>query len=177
MGRHREGNGEFAPCHRRLLADRLGLVTGTSSTPISGDPFWSVVRQRHRDVDLAIVDAPELPRAGAVSTAVPARSAEAIDRDVQVLWEALLPGVPAQAQHRWVGDGRDEQRESTLTATTGVSAEALASAAATLRADGWQVLLPPAGLPRVLADREGATLALVQASPERTVLRMRTPVS
>ncbi|QOR71644.1 hypothetical protein IM660_04985 [Ruania alkalisoli] len=151
-------------------------MTGTSSTPISGDPFWSVVRQRHRDVDLAIVDAPEPPRAAA-STAVPARSAEEIDRDVQALWEALLPGVPAQAQHRWVGDGRDEQRESTVTATTGIGSEALASAAATLRANGWQVLLPPAGLPRVLADREGATLALVQVSPGRTVLRMRTPAS
>lgn len=155
---------------------------------VSSDPFWSVVRRRHPDVDIALLP----PGSGADEVAVPDGlepvdpEAEAVrlDDEAARLWEQLVGDREPVSSARWTsGAARGTvRRETTLVLddvdpilTTGL----VTSAGATLADAGWHVLTPPDGLPRVLAGREAEVgrveATLVHATGhDRLVLRVRS---
>lgn len=137
---------------------------------VAADPFWSVVRRRHPDVELVLL--PSAGPAGPAGTAeltepipepIPETSAEEATAEcaarVAELWDRLV-GVtePDEWRDRWTtGATPDLARHEatwTLLAVDPVTASStLERAAATLREEGWRVLAPPDGMPRVLAGR------------------------
>ncbi|MDN4173263.1 hypothetical protein QWY28_09945 [Nocardioides sp. SOB77] len=158
---------------------------------VAADPFWSVVRRRHPDVDVVVLPAGDaappdpaevasLPEVDAADAAEGAARGEA---EALALWTALVGAEPGTIRTRWAA-GRasgTHRLETTLRLddvdpTAAVAAVGRAEDA--LAADGWHVLAPGDGLPRVLAGRgEGlgrAELQLVHAPAEaRLVLRVR----
>lgn len=131
---------------------------------VANDPFWSVVRDRHPEVDIVVLppdDAPDLtpaPDATPVHTGAARADFEA---DVADLWDRL--GQPAdRPQVRWiVAPNRGAVAlEGRLTAEDVDPDEAHATlrrAAERLADAGWHVLVPPDGLPRVSAGQARST--------------------
>jgi hypothetical protein len=141
------------------------------------DPFWSVVRRRHPDVDIVLLppetDGPaETPVETPVEPEAPVEEPDAVaaaaDEDVRRAWTQLVGDRALQAAQaeptwsaRWIS-GRAEgrvRREATLRldgASVGLVLERLPEAAELLRTDGWHVVVPPDGLPRVMAGRDAA---------------------
>ncbi|UFU03786.1 hypothetical protein LQF12_04015 [Ruania suaedae] len=139
---------------------------------LSGDPFWAQVRARHRDLDIVLLGE-DHHRGGDRERGEDLEAGP----DPLDLWTSLVPGTSPEKAHRWVGEGTTRRRESTLalTAQTPDPQQILHAAAATLRSTGWHVLVPRTGLARVLADRDGATVALVYAATDhRLVMRLRS---
>ncbi|WP_110181284.1 hypothetical protein [Nocardioides solisilvae] len=155
---------------------------------VARDPFWSVVRRRHPDVEIVVLPPePETATPAGLPLADPAAVAAREDSDVRRRWVRLvgdLGDVHADWQARWVPGGAPDRvrRETTLTvdgADPVVAVARLESAAAALREDGWHVLAPATGLPRVMAGRDGelgrAELQLVLVPDAgRLVLRVRS---
>ncbi len=130
---------------------------------VAADPFWSVVRRRHPDVDLVLlppVAAPDEADAGAppIEAGVEEATAACLAR-VAGLWQRLVGDVaPDEQRAGWTTGPRPglERHEATWTllgvdpvAATGT----IDGAARTLGEEGWRVLAPPDGMPRVLAGR------------------------
>lgn len=168
------------------------FVSGAAAAErIAADPFWSVVRRRHPDVDVVVLPATD----GLAPDAAEVVALPALDRDEQVgearrvedeavtRWAALVGADPTEVVTRWAagranGTSRVETtvRLAGADPTTGVAT--VGAAAETLTADGWHVLAPGDGMPRVLAGRgpglEREELSLVLAPAEgRLVLRVR----
>jgi hypothetical protein len=135
------------------------------ATAVPNDPFWSAVRRRHPDINIVVLpddggpDEVEMPDAEPeLVESVPAE----FDVWVAEVWERLLPHVDCPpTDSRWTPGAPP----GSLTRTALLAAEvdevtalqALAGAARWLESDGFHVLAPPDGMPRVLAGRdEGA---------------------
>ena len=144
---------------------------------VANDPFWSVVRRRHPDVDIVVLppdDAPDLtPEPGAAPVHTGAARAE-FEGDVAALWDRL--GQPAgRPVVRWTpAPNRGAVAlEGRITAEHVDPEDATATlhrAAERLGAEGWHVLVPPDGLPRVaagLAHRTGRRTVQVVHVPAR----------
>jgi hypothetical protein len=130
---------------------------------VAADPFWSVVRRRHPDVELVLLPpavAPDEAVSDAPATAVGVEdaTAECLAR-VAGLWQQVVGDVvPDEQRAGWTtGPTPDLMRHEatwTLLAVDPVTATgAIDRAADTLRDEGWRVLAPPDGMPRVLAGR------------------------
>lgn len=164
--------------------------SGRSATEqVTADPFWSVVRRRHRDVDIVLLPTggarPAPAGAAAPPVVDPAAEAEHWEEETGRLWGSLIGNDrPSQPSARWTagrtsGAFRHEttRRLDDVEPIEGVAAVERARRA--LTDDGWHVLAPADGLPRVLAGRgEGPQrieLQLVHAPVEgRLVLRLRS---
>ncbi|MBM7517360.1 hypothetical protein [Nocardioides nitrophenolicus] len=128
---------------------------------VAADPFWSVVRRRHPDVDLVLLPpaaAPEESEPEPAPTSVADASAECLAR-VAELWDLLVGGtVPDEQRSAWTtgpapGLMRHEATWTLLAVDPVLATGTLERAAASLRDEGWRVLAPPDGMPRVLAGR------------------------
>jgi hypothetical protein len=154
---------------------------------VAGDPFWSVVRRRHRDVDIALLppaaaDEVALPAGG--ETVDPDAEAERLDREATRLWEQLgQAGEPVRSARWTSGQAPGTVRRETTLVLDGVdpilTTGRVTGAAGTLADAGWHVLAPPDGMPRVLAGRDAdigrVELSLVHAAAhDRLVLRVRS---
>jgi hypothetical protein len=132
-----------------------------NAAAVGDDPFWSVVRRRHPDLDIVILPQEAPP---AADSSLPERTAEPFAEletaEAEDCWARLVGhGMPVQAV-RWIpGPTGDSVCHSiTLTldeAPAAVGIGHLREAEALLTADGWQVFTPPTGMPRVLANRPG----------------------
>lgn len=145
------------------------------------DPFWSVVRRRHPDVDLVLlppVRSAPAPSAPPAPPAPPAPESPAADVEAEAAgepgqlldraraaWSSYLPDVaPGPAvEERWIPGPERTRRAEVVLAADGVDpvavAAALRSAAEELRGAGWHVLEPADGWPRVLAGRRPESAA------------------
>ncbi|WP_121256264.1 hypothetical protein [Nocardioides ferulae] len=164
--------------------------TGPAATRlVESDPFWAVVRRRHPDVDIALLPPPPAADlSGPATPELPAlerdEAAARFDAETAALWRRLVgERDPDEQRARWFAAEGDVERYETTWRIDGAdpvtAVAAIEAAAATLRDDGWHVLAPPDGMPRVLASRpaDGGRdeLQLVLAPAEaRLVLRLRT---
>ena len=131
---------------------------------VANDPFWSVVRRRHPDVDIVVFppdDAPDLtPGTGETPVHTGATRAD-FEGDVTALWDQL-----GQADERPVVRWTSAPNRGAVALEGRITAEGVApdDAAAALRraadrltAEGWHVLVPPDGMPRVAAGQPRST--------------------
>jgi hypothetical protein len=136
---------------------------------VAADPFWSVVRRRHPDVELVLLPPSEAvpePIPETVPAPIPETSAEEATvvcaARVAGLWDRLVgEAEPDEWRDRWTtGPVPDLSRHEATWTRLGTdpvtAAGILDRAAQTLRAEGWRVLAPPDGMPRVLAGRPAA---------------------
>jgi hypothetical protein len=131
------------------------------SDTFDSDPFWSVVRRRHPDLDIVVLppEPPSPPESGQ-----PHRAPEPFARmqvaDADELWSMLVGHGTPRRRADWIpGPTRDSVRH-TMTLTLddvdgGAGIRHLRDARARLSDDGWHVFAPPTGMPRVIADRPG----------------------
>lgn len=137
-----------------------------AAAQVAADPFWSVLRQRHPDVELVL-----LPPAGPTGPAelvepaapIPGTGAEQATAEcaarVAQLWDRLVGETePDEWRDRWTtgaepGLSRHEATWTRLRVDPVTAAVLLDRAATRLRGEGWRVLAPPDGMPRVLAGR------------------------
>lgn len=131
---------------------------------VANDPFWSVVRRRHPDVDIVVLPADDAPDLTPAPGATPIHTGETLaefEADVTDLWERL--GQPAgRPVVRWTsapnrGAVALEGRITAEHVDPEDATAALHRAAERLGAEGWHVLLPPDGLPRVAAGQTRTT--------------------
>ncbi|ROR92552.1 hypothetical protein [Nocardioides aurantiacus] len=171
-----------------------GFVGGEQArAQVEADPFWSVVRRRHPDVTLAVLPpadgaVPPLPEGTAPVD--PAEAAARQDADVLDRWRELVgpavgaedAGTPASPEARWTaGEVQGTRRRETTLRDAGVddvrAVGVLLRAEDALRTEGWHVLAPTGGVPRVLAGRPaelGREELQLLAPPGRgVVLRVR----
>lgn len=161
-------------------------MTRTPRQIVAEDPFWSVVRRRDPDLNVVVLP-PAGPRpkdSGRPPQDAPA-FAERCAASARDLWCRLLrldddaDAPPARA--RWIpGPTRDSVRhEATLTAEDvepDAIPELMRRTADVLEHEGWHVLVPHTGMPRVTAGHDGelgrVELLLVYV-PERRCLALR----
>lgn len=131
------------------------------------DAFWSTVRRRHPDLDVVLVpeDEPQVEEAPPPPEPDPRlveTVPDAFDSWLARAWEAVAPAAArdqgADVVARWEpGDTADDLARVATRAADGVDEvdgqQAVAAAERFLRDDGWDGLVPPTGLPRVLATR------------------------
>lgn len=136
-------------------------MSSDAASAVSNDPFWSVVRRRHPDLDIVLLPPESAPVA---DSGLPERSPEAFAElevaEADACWARLVGhGMPVRAVRWMPGPSGDSVRHSiTLTiddVPAAVGIGHLGEAEVLLTADGWQVFTPPTGMPRVLADRAG----------------------
>lgn len=168
----------------------------TPADPAATDPFWAPVRRRHPDVDIVLLPAeqPAEPDPALPDPEPEPEPAEPIDPDelardaeaaLAALWaQAVGESDPTEQQSHWLSGERPGtlRHEATWTlegTTPEQSTAALQRVAESLGADGWHVLTPPDGLPRVQAGRadgldRAEVLLLVVPASARLALRHRT---
>lgn len=131
------------------------------SDQIDADPFWSVARKRHPDLDIVLL--PPTPRAP-TDSGLPPRSPEPFEQthvgEADAAWTDLIGHGMPRSSARWIpGPTRDSVRHVvTLTlddVDSAVGLDPLRGAADVLGAGAWRVFTPPTGMPRVTADRDG----------------------
>jgi hypothetical protein len=154
------------------------MATG-ENVDVSEDPFFGVVRRRHPDIDIVLLP-PEPPAEpnGEPAPAlldpadladVPAR----FDAELTRLWDDVADGIARpDVRSRWTpGSSTGSVAREGLLAVEGVggvvATQALVTAERALEADGWHVLVPETGMPRVLASRDGT-----EADPVRRELQV-----
>ncbi len=133
-------------------------MTPGAAELVAGDPFWSVVRRRHPELDIVLL--PDEPVGSAAATETVTLTEERVarlDEDAVSLWRSLVDESSVSAA-RWVaGDQRGVVRREASFALAPVDpvagADVITSGAGRLRDAGWQVFSPPDGLPRLLASR------------------------
>lgn len=167
----------------------LEFVKGApAARRVAEDPFWSTVVRRHGDVDVVVLppeDAPpvEVPADEPLVDAEIAR--ERLRVDIASFWSALgLDAEPSHLDDAWFAGAAEGTLRWQGTATFDDVDPALASRALDrtpellAEADGWHVLVPPAGIPRALAGRPGRLgreeVQVLLPSPSRMVIRMRS---
>ena len=157
----------------------------------TNDPFWSVVRRRQPDVDIVLLP-PEAPPAGpsGLPPQDPEAFAEVESARVRAEWDTFLDagdgptdsGASPVEEVRWIPGPTPDSvaRETTLVVEGADPVQAVAAierAVASLSDDGWHLLVPPTGPPRVVAGRGEEIgrreLQLVYAAG-RLVLRVRS---
>jgi hypothetical protein len=169
----------------------LDLVTGPpAARQVLQDPFWATVLRRHGDVDLVVLPPEEPDRAEVAAdepTVVPDAAREELRARMAALWAALgLDAEPTHLDDVWFAGSAPGTLRWQGTATFDdvgpvVASDALQRARDLLaEADGWHVLAPPDGVPRVLAGRParlghlGREDVQVLAPAGRVVLRIRS---
>ena len=167
----------------------LDLVSGApASRAVAEDPFWSTVVRRHPDVDVVVLppEAPGTPEVPADEPTVdPVLARAELRARMAGLWSAIgLEGEPSHLDDTWLAGAAAGTLRWQGTATFDdldpvVASGALQRARDLLAADdGWTVLAPPDGIPRVLAGRpdrlgrEDVQVLLPAAS--RAVVRIRS---
>lgn len=141
---------------------------------VADDPFWSVVRRRHPDVDIVLLppeDSSDLtPAPGDTPVHTDDKRAE-FTREVTALWHLFDQG-DGRPVVRWTAapvrgavalEGRITAEVSPDDATA-----ALRRAIERLTTEGWHVLAAPDGTPRVAAGQARST-------GRRTVQLVRLP--
>lgn len=137
-------------------------ATGTAAG--SSDPFWSVVRRRHPDVDIVLLPSQD----EAAEEVDPVEPDPSLVDDVPAAFDAWIVDVwPRLAgdldrppfESSWVpGAVTGSLSRTALLAVDDVdgvaAAQALSGAERALELDGFHVLAPPDGMPRVLAGRD-----------------------
>lgn len=126
---------------------------------IDSDPFWSVVRRRHPDIDIVLLppDRPVPADSGQAARAPEPFAREHI-AEADAVWAALVGhGMPLSTT-RWIPGPTGDSICHSVTLTLGDVEDAIGlahvrTAAELLSADGWTVFIPPTGMPRVTADR------------------------
>lgn len=154
---------------------------------VEDDPFWSGVRQRHPDLDIAL-----LPPAGPTTDVppdLPEREPDDVARrcavEVEAVWRTCSPQAgPGAREARWLpgSDPRTVRRETTWRADDVEPAEAIEAlrrAATALPEQGWHVFVPPTGMARVTAGRDAGIgreeVQVLHVEPlRRLVLRIRS---
>jgi hypothetical protein len=167
----------------------LEFVTGApAARRVAEDPFWSTVVRRHGDVDVVVLPQEEAPvvEVPADEPQVDAEAArERLRADMASFWRALgLDADPGRLDDRWYAGAAEGTLRWEGTATFDDVDPVLASGAVDrsrevlAAAPGWNVLVPPDGLPRVLAGRPGRLVReevqVVLPSSSRVVVRMRS---
>lgn len=167
----------------------LDLVTGAPATrQVTEDPFWSTVVRRHRDVDVVVLPQeapPALDVPADAPTVDPAAAREQQRGRMASLWAALgLPGEPSHLDDVWFAGGPAGTLRWQGTATFDdldpvTASSALQRVVGLLPdADGWHVVTPPDGIPRVLAGRPGRLgreeLQVLLPATSRVVIRLRS---
>lgn len=136
-------------------------MSNTDADVVRNDPFWSVVRRRHPDLDVVILPPEPAPVA---DSGLPVRAAEPFAEletaEAEGWWAQLVGHGTPMSVRRWIpGPTGDSVRHTvtlTLDSVSGAAAlEHLREARPLLEADGWHVFTPPTGMPRVMADRPG----------------------
>lgn len=167
----------------------LDFVTGAPATRrVKEDPFWSTVVRRHGDVDVVVLP-PEAPRTPEVAVdepvVDPAVARERLRGRMAALWSALgLPAEPGHLDDVWFAGGPAGtlrwQGTATFDDLDPVDASSALERARDLLAesDGWGVLAPADGIPRVLAGRPGRLgreeVQVLLPATSRLVLRVRS---
>lgn len=167
----------------------LDLVTGApAARQVMRDPFWATVLRRHDDVDLVVLP-PEVPERAEVPADEPRVEPDAARHELRArlagLWAALgLEGEPSHLDDVWFAGSAPGTLRWQGTATFDdldpvVVSDALQGARDLFtEADGWHVLAPPDGVPRVLAGRPGRIgredVQVLAPSAGRVVLRIRS---
>lgn len=136
-------------------------MSGDQNPAVAGDPFWSVVRRRHPDLDIVLLppEAPPVADSGLPERSpAPFATSTAVSADDH--WTRLVGHGTPRRLATWIpGPSADSVRCTvTLTlddasATAGI--QHLREAETVLAADGWRVFTPPTGMPRIMADRPG----------------------
>lgn len=131
------------------------------SDQINTDPFWSVVRKRHPDLDIVLLPpTPPAPDESGLPPRAPEPFALAHIAETDTVWAEIVGHGMPRSSIRWIpGPTRDSVRHTvTLTldeVDSGVGLDHLRGAADLLVAGAWRVFTPPTGMPRVTADRDG----------------------
>lgn len=125
------------------------------------DPFWSVVRRRHPDLDIVLLPpVGPAPETSGLEPRDPDAFAHEHLADIARVWAELVGhGMPLSSAQWAPGPTGDSVRHS-ATLTLGDVEESIALGhlrdAAERLVDGhWRVFVPPTGMPRVTADRDG----------------------
>jgi hypothetical protein len=167
----------------------LDLVTGEpAARRVAADPFWSTVVRRHPDVDVVVLPPEESPAREVPAdapTVDPAAARQELRARMASLWSALdLPDEPtrlddtwfagaAPSTLRWQGTADFDDLDPVVASTALRRAQDLLA-----EADGWHVLAPPDGIPRVLAGRPGQLgredVQVLVPTASRVVLRIRS---
>ncbi|GGO74145.1 hypothetical protein [Nocardioides deserti] len=155
---------------------------------VAADPFWSVVRRRHPDLGVVVLPPtaaarPTEDEVAALPEVDPSEETARVESLAVDLWTVLVGDEPGEvATRRTAGRARGTVRVETTVRLAGIDptggVAVVSRAEDTLVRDGWHVLAPPDGMPRVLAGRgEGVAreeLQLVLAPVEgHLVLRHR----
>lgn len=180
-------------------------VVAAEGEAVAADPFWSVVRRRHPDVDVVVL--PSVPGARRPSDPNPAWEGEEADAEAEArhehevvrrAWEQLVADsgdivtarvVLPVVTGRWLGGSAPDRVRREASAVVEdlehlsdplACAALLRRAEATLRDGGWHVVAPTDGLPRLMAgrpERDGRREVLLVHAPAqgRLVLRTRGP--
>lgn len=156
---------------------------------VAADPFWSVVRRRHPDLDVVVLPAtaaagPTADEVAALPEVDPTEEAARVESVAVDLWTVLVESEPGEvATRRTAGRARGAVRVETTVRLAGVDPTAgvavVGRAEDALARDGWHVLTPPDGMPRALAGRgEGLAREELQLvhdpAAARLVLRLRS---
>lgn len=142
----------------------------TDDSGMLGDDFFDVVRRRHPDIDIVLLPPEEPadlladPADEVLERTDPATLddlADLIAGELQTLWSAVTADIEMnEATSRWsYGGVAGSLSHESLAAATDVddvaAHQALARAERVLGDSGWHMLVPPEGMPRVLASRTG----------------------
>jgi hypothetical protein len=168
---------------------RLEFTQGPAATrAVALDPFWATVLRRHGDVDVVVLP-PEPPARTAVPAdepiVEPGAARDELRARAAALWAALgLDGEPTHLDDVWFAGSEPGTLRWQGTATFDdldpvVAAGALQRAQELLdEADGWHVLAPPDGVPRVLAGRPARLgredVQVLVPATDRVVVRIRS---
>lgn len=130
-----------------------------TASSVADDPFWSVVRERHPELDVVILPRP----ASRVEQSARAERASApflagVQTTTDQLWAQLVGHGMPTSETRWVPGPTNDSVRCTVTltlidVTSAVGIAHVRDAEALLVGAGWQVFTPPIGTPRVLAQR------------------------
>ena len=156
---------------------------------VRSDPFFGPVRRRHPDVDIVLLpaaDAADIDAESAGGDVAPlladaTAAAEDLQAELEGLWRDVLASTPVETSTRWTST-----RHSPRVIVTGAhpevgaveAAQALAQLQRRLEADGWHVLAPDTGMPRILASRRAVEGSPASASrPDDELVVVHVPRS
>ena len=167
----------------------LDLVSGApAARQVLQDPFWATVLRRHGDVDLEVLALEALDRAEVPAgepTVDPDSARQELQARMSGLWAAL--GLRVEPTHlddvwfagsapgtlRWQGTATFDDLDPVVASGALERAQGLLD-----EADGWHVLAPPDGVPRVLAGRPARLgredVQVLVPAAGRVVLRIRS---
>lgn len=131
------------------------------SEHLDDDPFWSVVRRRHPDLDIVVLPpAPAAPTAAAEPQQSPESFAQLQLATIEELWATLVGHGMPRSDAQWIPGPTPDSARCAITLTVDEVDSAaglghLREALTPLKHEGWSVFRPPTGMPRIMADRPG----------------------